>query len=244
MDLSISTLLWLALIVWCAALAQGFTGFGFGVLGVSLSALLVGARTANLVWTILATVLVLVMTMRLRRKVNWRLVAWLFAGAVVSMWMGVWVLAVADDVLLGRILGATVLAFALFFLLNPRFKVRQLHCAWGVLPGLVSGFFSGATAAGGPAVVVFFLILGLEKDTMKATLAGYFLMIGVYKLLVLTLGKGLLRLAHLEAAAPLCLALVAGMALGMYGARYVSSPVMRRIICLFLFVPSLILLLR
>lgn len=165
---------WLNVIVLFSAAAQGFLGFGFGVLGMALSSLVVGPRDSNLLWTLLALPLVAAMWVWLRRYTDRRRLLWLLAGAGGGTPLGVWVLATAELAVLRWIVGVLILVFAGYTLWNPDFGAREISPSWGAPAGCVSGFFSGAASVGGPAAVAFLLISGLDKSTIKATLAAYF----------------------------------------------------------------------
>ena len=242
--MTVGTAIWLVFVVFFSATVQGFLGFGSGLVGMALIAPVIGARDANLTLMPLAGLLAGLMCFRLRRHVAWDLVGWAFLGSMVGTPIGVWVLAVTREALLAKFLGVTILLFASYSLANPRYESEKISSAWGIVAGLISGFFSGSTSTGGPTVAIFFLILGLEKDRMKASLSAFFVAIVAYKMLVVVLWKGLLTTGHLFVAAPLCAMVLAGMAVGMYAAGFVSSAAMRKAICVFLFFPGLLLLLR
>jgi len=236
-------LLLLAALVLLSAAVQGFTGLGFGLVGMAFCTMLVGPRNANVLWTLLALLLVGSMAIRMRRQVAWRLVGWMALGSLVGIPVGVRVLATGSPLLLRRIIGGAIMAFAAYSLVNPRFKKRKIPAAWGTISGTVGGFFGGVTNTSGPPLVIFLLLLGLEKDRMKATLAACFAFNATYKLVVLVAWTGLVSGEHILSAALLGAPLLAGMAGGMYAARFVSTETMRRIICALLMLPALLLLL-
>jgi len=233
---------WLNVIVLLSAAAQGFTGFGFGAVGMALTTLLVGPRDSNLLWTLLALPLVTAMWAWLRRSTDWQRFGWLMAGAGIGTPLGVWVLATAELSVLRRIVGTLILVFIAYSLWNPRFSSWDISAAWGVPAGAVSGFFSGAASVGGPAAVVFLLISGLDKNTIKATLAAFFGANLVWKLALISQWEGLLSGWHLSTAGWLIMPLFLGMAGGMWGSGFVSTNRMRRIMCGFLVLPAALLL--
>ncbi len=243
MQMSLNLLLILAALTALSAGVQGFTGLGFGLVGMGFCTYLVGPRDANVLWTLLALLLVGSMLIRLRAEVVWHLVLWMFAGALVGVPLGVQVLATARHTLLNRIIGATILSFAVYYLFNPSIAKRRISPVWGALAGVISGFFGGVTNMSGPPVVMFLMVSGLEKDRMKATLAAYFGLGQLYKLSVLVYWKGLVGADHLLAAGLLSLPLLAGMCGGMCASKFVSTRSMRRIICGLLTLPGLLLLL-
>jgi len=234
----------LAATVLLSASVQGFTGFGFGLVGMALCTPLLGPQDANILWTMLSLVLTATMWILLWRHAVWPLLLWSFVGCIVGLPFGVWVLANSGPILLERIVGAAILVFALHSIINPRYGQRRISPAWGIPPGIISGFFSGATSMGGPAVVIFLLICGLDKDRMKGTLAAYFTLGALYKMLLVSRWVSLLRVEHFSAAAILCVPALAGMAAGMRIARRIPTMTMKRIICVLLLFPGALLLLR
>jgi uncharacterized membrane protein YfcA len=234
----------LAGIVLFSAAVQGFLGFAFAVVGMPLTLYLIGARDANLLFTPLSLLLAAGMTYRTRAHARWKLALLLTGGALVGSPLGVWVLARADESVMCRLLGIVILASATFLLLNPTFRKHDMPALWALPAGLVGGFFAGATSTGGPTAVIYLLLLGLPKDELKATLVAHFLLLGAYKLGVLVAWGGLLRPTHVCLAAVLAVPLFVGMTVGMRAARSFSPKAMRKVICVFLLVPGVLLLVR
>lgn len=231
----------LAAVVVGSAAIQGFTGFGFGLVGMAFCVPMIGPRDANVLWSVLAMLLVAALWYHLRRHTRWGLVLSLAAGSLAGMPLGVWVLAHGGEEFLSRFVGAAIIVFGTYSLFNPHFAARDISPYWGLPAGALAGFFSGVTSMGGPAVVIYMLLRGLEKDEMKANLAAYFSVSVLYKLALLG-GTGLLAVEHLAGAGLLALPLLGGMGMGLYGARFVSSRAMRRVVCAFLMVPGALLL--
>ncbi len=244
MTLSLHAAAILFAVALASAVTQGFTGFGFGLMGMAFCTWLLGPQDANVLWTVLAVLLTTLMWFRLRRHARTRLAVYLTAGSILGLPVGLWILANAGEQLLSRLVGAVVLAFASYSLVNPRFKRRSICAAWALPAGAAGGMVSGATSMGGPAAVIFLLILGLDKDETRGTLSCYFTLMIVCKLAMMAGWHGLLRTDHLLWAALLAPSALAGLAVGMYAARFFSSETMRKIICAFLLLPGALLLLR
>ncbi len=243
MQLTVAALFGLAVVAFASASVQGFTGFGFGLVGMAFCVPVLGPRDANVLWTLLAALLVATMWWRLRRRTHWRPVLCLFGGSLVGLPAGLWVLAHGGERFLSRFIGAALIVFASFSLVNPSFSRRHVSAAWGLPAGVLAGFFSGLTAMGGPSAVVFLLLSGDDKEGLKADLAAYFTLNIVAKVALLGGASALLTMNHVLWAGALALPLLAGMSAGMYGARFVSADTMRRAVCLLLLVPGALLLL-
>ena len=63
----------------------------------------------------------------------------------------------------------------LFFRKTP----RGLSPRWGYLPGFLTGAIGAAASAGGPPTLIYMALAGWSKDTVRATLAWFFLCTGM-----------------------------------------------------------------
>lgn len=243
MDLSWPLLFMLAGLAAFSAAVQGLTGLGFSLVGMGLASMVLGPRNANLVWTLLAGPIALSMAWRLRRYAQWQLVGWMLIGLSMGLPVGVYALAVAPASVLSRIIGGVIGLFAVYYLLNPPVRRHHVTPAWGIPAGAVSGVLAGLTNMSGPPAVVFLLTLGLSKNTLRATLAVYFLAGMISKTTMLVFWQDLLRVEHALMAATMLPPLTVGIAAGMYVSRYVSTQMIQKIICLLLIIPAAMLLL-
>ena len=226
-----------------AATVQGFTGFGFGMLGVGVCTFLIGPQDANVLWTVVALGLTSGMWWRTREHSSWRLVVPLAIGAFIGLPPGLWILKTGSTDLLERLIGTFLLLFAGYSLANPDIKPRALSAWWGVAAGTAGGFVSGICSMGGPTAVIFLLLIGQEKEGIRANLAGYFTLTVVLKLGMLGLGSHLLTWDHAAWGMLLWVPVAGGVAVGMRASRHVSSIAMRRGISAMLLIPGVLLLL-
>lgn len=141
---------WLLLttVLACAGFVQGLSGFGFGLVSMSLMPLFMGIKQAAVIstaFTLLASSLTFA---RHYREYNWRMGALFLVSVVVGLPLGVYFLERSSERLLARIMGALMLAYAVReFLLQS--KSRHFPPAWTVPLGLFSGAISGAFNLGG-----------------------------------------------------------------------------------------------
>jgi hypothetical protein len=206
--------------------------------------MLLGPRDANVLWTLLAAVLLGYMAFRLRRHVLWRLVGWMFAGSLLGLPLGVALLASAPRPVLLRVLGAAIFVFALYYLVSPSVSKRDISRAWGIPAGAVSGFLGGLTNMSGPPVVIFLIMLGLDKNEIKGTLTFYFAATVLYKIPLLAGWEGLLTAEHAISGAILAFPVLGGAMGGMAASRFLHTRTIRRAICLLLLITAVSLLVR
>jgi len=171
-----------------AAVVSGVTGFGYGVVAMSVLPLFLSLRVLNPSITILSCANSLYVLATGRREVRWKSLLPLLLGAGVGIPLGIFLLCRLDDHAARRILGAVLVAYVAYDLL-PVPKLRSgLSPLWGAGFGLLSGALGGAFAMGGPPVVIYFSLCGMSKEEMRPSLAAYFVMTYVYKIPLLVLG--------------------------------------------------------
>jgi hypothetical protein len=204
--------------------------------------MMIGPRDANVLWTLLAGMTIVAMSIRLRKHINWKLVFPMFAGSFLGTPLGVYVVAVAPGDILIKVFGFIILVFALYYFFSPEIHRHKASPLWGIPAGFLGGFLGGLCNMSGPPVVIFLLVLGLEKKELKGTLAAFFLLSVGYKIPFLVFFKGLLSPEHVMTAGLLAIPVLAGMAGGMYAANFFSTKAIRRAICLLLMIPALTLL--
>ena len=171
-----------------AAVVSGVTGFGYGVVSMSILPLFLGLRVLNPAITVLSCGNSLYILAAGWRRVRWRTLLPLLAGAAIGIPLGVFMLARMDERIARRILGIVIAAYVVYDLLPLPKPRRGLSALWGAAFGLLSGALGGAFAMGGPPVVVYFSLRGLGKEEMRPSLSAYFVLTYVYKIPLLFLG--------------------------------------------------------
>jgi uncharacterized protein len=136
----------LALIL--AGFVQGLTGFGFGLVSMSLLPLVVSVKQAAAFSTVFSLLATITTFLRHYREYNWRHGFAFLASVCVGVPAGVFFLEKTNEAVLIKILGAIMLVFAAReFFLNVQPKTIP---AWLTIPlGLFSGILSGAFNLGG-----------------------------------------------------------------------------------------------
>ncbi|MEM6637148.1 MAG: sulfite exporter TauE/SafE family protein [Pseudomonadota bacterium] len=109
----------------------------------------------------------------------------LIIGGLPGVAIGAVVLARANDDLLRLLIGTIALAFVVYQIAGRRAAMpstERVFPTWvGLLTGVVGGFTSLVSHAGGPAVAVYLLSRGLPKTTYQATTVISFGVINIFK---------------------------------------------------------------
>jgi len=164
----------LLLAVSLAGLAQGLTGFGFGIVAMAGLTPLLGPVGANLVVTPLAGINIALTLWAVRHAIQWRRALPLWIGAFVGTPVGVYILHHTEPELLNRVIGATILLTAVGSLRPAPKGGRPIPQRWGLAAGIFGGVMAGAVAMGGPPAVVYAYRQPWPVAAIKATLLLYF----------------------------------------------------------------------
>ena len=231
-------LLLASLIVCLAATAQAMTGFGFALVLVPLLSVLYDPRIVVMVSLSLGMVSRLPLLAQSWRQVELIRIAPLCLTSIVGSVGGTQLLLRVDGSALRLGIGLVVIALAGLLLLEKRRPARREGLA-ALAAGLVSGALNGATAMGGPPVVLLGVNQAWGKENFRANLLAYFLVSqgGGVALLVLA---GAFTPAVLELDAKLLPGLVAGLALGSVLFKVVPADRFRRLVVLLVIATGLL----
>jgi hypothetical protein len=173
------------LVLFGAQLVYALFGFGSGLLAVALLAFVfrdLGAVVSLLLLVNLPTELFVVG--RDVRLVPLRELGILLLGIAVGVPVGGWILRVGGAAgWLFSLLGASLLGFALFFWFDqarPR-ATRAAHPAAPATAGACSGLLAGMFGTGGPPLILYLRLRGLDKRVFRATLMSLFLVTSVVR---------------------------------------------------------------
>ncbi len=152
-----------------AGFVQGLSGFGFGLVSMSLLPLFMSIKQAAVISTAFTLMATLITYTRHYRAYNWRLGAGFLASVCVGLPLGVYLLQRSSETILIRLMGGFMLAYvAREFFMRP--KVRTVPVALMVPWGLFSGAISGAFNLGGIPSAAYAYAQTWSRDQIMAFL--------------------------------------------------------------------------
>ena len=174
-----------------AAFVQGYAGFGYGVLSMTIfSFLALDIERASVVVTLisLAVMGLLFFLSRPTSKMVWKRILLIMCGALIGSPLGYWFIVVyGKQPLFNVVFGIVLLYFSASGILSPHLR-RRIHAVLAVGIGTVAGFISGAFVSGGPPVVLYLYSQTGDPREMKASLQAVFFMMSVYRLILVGAG--------------------------------------------------------
>lgn len=237
MNLPLDLLLVVAVLGFVGGLVQGTVGFGFAVVASPLIALV---RPDLVPVAILVAVVPLPIAAVVAewRHVDWRSFAWVVAGRLPAVAVGVAVVALVSTRVLEAVIGASVLLMVLLSVVRVRIPRTP---ATLLAAGAVGGVFGTASGIGGPPVAI--VLAQEEPPVARATLGAIF----VAGSLLSLAGLGLAGQITVTTVAP-GLAMIPttmlGFAASLWARRRVSRPVFRAAVMAVSGIAALVLLVR
>jgi len=167
--------------VFLAGFLRGFTGFGFALAAVPVLTLFVEPAAVVPAIPIVAMVAGAEQLTRAWKSANWHAIYRLLIGAVVGAPFGVFALTYFSANAMRILIGLVLLGAVLALWRGYRFKERPPTGAQiGI--GVASGILNGATAMGGPPVILFFLASPEGVAVGRASLLVYFFFISAWSI--------------------------------------------------------------
>ena len=144
-----------------------------------------------------------------RRYVNWKLVFIPLASYFVASALAVRAAALADFLVMKRILGGFLIALSVYFVFFSGKLRLKPTTGNGLAAGGVAGVLSGLFAVGGPPAAMYFSATTEDKQVYLANLQGFYFVSNAYVIAMRALNGVITGQVLLYAAAG-----IAGMALG------------------------------
>lgn len=177
--------IWLFALAALAALFAGVSkgGFGSGAAFASSAVLALVMPPAAALGIMLPLLMLIDVTAlpSYWRRWSWPDARLLILGGLPGVVLGALLFTVANDDVMRLLIGAVALTFV-FWRLAPYTPSRHIDPGWlGGVAGLVSGFTSFVSHAGGPSAAVYLLARGLDKTTYQSTTVLVFWALNVAK---------------------------------------------------------------
>jgi uncharacterized protein len=165
----------LLVVIFGAAFMQSLVGFGSAMVAMALLPQWLGLRESAPLVTLVAITLEAVLLVRHRAAVQWRSIWPLGLAMMAGAPVGVWALNQLEPRFLVPVLGAVIVAYALYALFDCR--LPELHGrGWGWGVGLVAGVLEGLFSFSGPPIIIYGQCRRWEANAFKGNLQALFLL--------------------------------------------------------------------
>ena len=231
-----------------AGFTQGATGFGFGLVAMSVLPHVLDVREAVPLVSVFGLVLCLAMLWRYRAHVDPRRFLPVLAGVAVGTPLGALYLRSINQQVVTGTLGAFLVVYATASLVAERERrgaAPQVRISrrWGPPAGLLGGLIGGAFNTGGPPIIVYATARGWDAGAFKANLQVLFLF-NTATQLILFASWGMITPEILRLDLIGLPALLVGLFAGMWASARLDAVRFRRIVLALLVVFGVVFLVR
>lgn len=157
-----------------AGFIQGTTGFGSALVAIPLLSLVIDIKSAVPLCILNSVVITTYLSLKMRNHLDTQKIFPLCIAAVPGIIVGSTALKQVSSTLIRITLGILLISYSLYSLFSKP-KSGQLHKIWSYVAGFLSGAIGAAFSAGGPPTIIYTTLNDWNKDTIKATLSGFFL---------------------------------------------------------------------
>jgi uncharacterized membrane protein YfcA len=166
----------------CAEAVYVLLGFGAGLIAVGSLALFMPELRDVVVMLLLVNLPAELWVVGSSwRRIEWRGVGMIFAGIVVGIPLGALFLKLGEPTFLLTLLGGVLVMAGSAFLGTPKQAGRALP-RWLAPPtGLISGLLTGLFGTGGPPLIFYYQLRGVDKTVFRGNLMALFLLMTVIR---------------------------------------------------------------
>ena len=165
-------------ILFIAAAVQGIMGFGRALIAAPLIALFIPADETVVLMILMGFVSAVAMVWKTHRYAHLKRIIPLVIAGIAGSIAGVQLLKVIPLKELKIVMGIFVIISAVILATGVRVKFKKEIPAY-TIAGLISGFTNGAISFGGPPIVLFLQNQDESKNSFRANLSLFFLVIGL-----------------------------------------------------------------
>jgi len=170
------TLFYVLLIIFVATLIRSTFGFGEGLVGVPLLALLIPVAIATPLVSLLSVTIGAVVILQDWRRIHVRSAGWLIGATVFGIPLGLLLLTSSHPRAIKAVLALTIMGFAAYSLIGARrVTLERDHLSLLVLCGFGAGILGGAYGMNGPPLAIYGAMRRWSAQHFRATLQAYFL---------------------------------------------------------------------
>jgi len=232
-----------AIIITIAFFSESIFGFGGGLISIPLLSLILGVKdsvTVILIFQLLMGFLIF----KTHKDTDWKIAIPMTVGLVIGTLLGTYSLSLVDDVFLRRFLAVSIMAFLLKMTIFKGFNFgKHKQTSWGVVAGLVGGWFQGMIGTGGPVFTMYMAVALPRKAAFRATLIYLFFATSVVRVLV-SIQTGLLNKRVFDLAWPAVIPFLIAIFVGQRVHHKIDDKYYRMAVWIILFFAAVTMLLK
>lgn len=225
------------LVILLAGFVQGVTSFGFALVSLPLLSQILPVRQTVPVIVVLSLLTNVSILAACYKHLAVRKVLLLILTGMVAAPFGTYLLLYISETWLKIIAGALILLFAAIMLLGRSFPVGSEKLGF-VTAGLASGLLNGSISMSGPPVALFLSNQGTDKQTFRANLTFYALVLNIVTILSFSY-NGLLDKTVVSALVWTTPAMIIGVLAGIWAGSRMNERFFRKTVLVLIIISGL-----
>lgn len=183
--MSIELILLMSLVVLFAFLIKGITGFGEGLIMVTILSLFLDLKYILPVTLIIVLTADLYLLFNFWKEIDKKSIFTIFITAIIGVILGTFFLKNLDEIILKKLLGIFVSLFSIKLLFFDKSKntIQKKNTIFGVIAGFFGGFIDAIIGTGGPPIVMYLKYIKLKKGVFRATCVMTFFIFHIMRLI-------------------------------------------------------------
>lgn len=233
----------IGLISFAGSFVQSATGFGYAVIIMALTPLVISLRQAAAVEILASLFLQFYLFWKMHHYVRKDMLLWPALSAVAFTVLGVTLLLTFPASALMPVLGLTLTTLAAYFIFFSH-RVHLLPTRRnGLIAGCLSGFFNGLFSISGPPMVAYYLSVTNDKMVYNGTLQAFFCILSSMALVMhLAAGNITLQVGYYSLAA--LAGVIAGAGAGFAVFRRLSLATLKKWVYAFMAIMGIYLIIN
>jgi uncharacterized membrane protein YfcA len=158
-------------------------GFGAGLIAVGSLAMLIPAiRDIVVILLLISLPAELIIVTKSWKKISWSGILFILIGVGAGIIIGTLLLKIVRPNIILIVLAVFLILSGITFALSS-FKLKSACSSWiNPVIGIISGVLSGLFGTGGPPLIFYFQLIGLEKSIFRGSLMAIFLVTALVRL--------------------------------------------------------------
>jgi len=220
------------IIILIAALLQGMTSFGASLVAMPLLLMIYDISIVVPLMVSFNLIMNVILFRKLYKYQNIKSILPLLITALLFTIVGIIFLKELNSNYIKFVIGFILLLLSIIKLFGINIRLKQNFTSY-IPVGIISGLLNGIAGLSGPPVLIFLSANEIDKNTFRATLTSYFLVLNIFTIISFSLtgNYSILVLKNLVILLP---ALLVGTLIGVYLGNKVNEKVFKRLVLIFL----------
>lgn len=220
------------LIILISALLQGMTSFGASLIAMPLLLFFYDIKIVVPLTVTLNLIMNIIIFKKIYKYQNIKTILPMLITALIFTVVGIIFLKNTNSNYIKFIIGIILVLLSIIKLFGIKFKIKNSKIAY-IPVGIISGLLNGIAGLSGPPVLIFLSAQEINKNTFRATLTSYFLVLNIFTVISFII-SGNYSIEVFNKLIIFLPALIVGITLGVYLGNKTNEEFFKKIVLSFL----------